>query len=1256
MRFSTVPFAISVCASLFVAGAEFDRVYLASVPRPLPDGKSFVFMWRGDIWRASIDGGTPTQLTRHPAEDHWPCVSPDGREVAFSSMRSDSRQIHVVPVDGGEPQQITHHTEGYRPLAWFPDGQAILAHGVRDHAGQRAGRLLKVFRQPGKADELLFDAYAYDADVSPDGKRILFTREGVALYRRGYRGSKASQIWLYDLTTREFTSVRQDSSGARSPLWKPDGNGFYFLSQEDGCFNLWDYDMATGNATQRTRFTDASVIIPGLSRDGHTMVFRQLFDFYRHDPTAQDAPVPIRLAAPADLPAPGGRRRWYTNAWNNDRDGTVSFTDDGLQICFTAGGDLWVMDTVLKEPRQLTTEAGIHETEATFAPDGNSIVFLRDFGDRVEVWRATRRDVDSYWWQNREFALEPMVTDKTAKHNLSLSPDGTRLSYCVDPGGVIVCNADGAEARQVAESAGRASYDWAPDGKWLVCTLTDSNHSRDVWIVSVDGVRPPYNVSRHPKSDNNARWSPDGRLIAFVGRRENDNPDVCYVYLREADDEETKRDRTLDLALAKMSEGKKNGKNGNDGKTEATSTASDAAGNGKKEAAKAPETVTIDFEGLADRVRRLDLKEADPGHLFWSFDSKALAFHATVGGKRGTYKAVFPDDLKPSLVTEKTGTQARWIEDGSKIVWLVDRIPAHLNNTFPFKAFQHTDIVEYQRLAFRLIWRTMRDRFYDASLNRLDWRAVLQKYEDAAAHAPDRDVFERVVAMLLGELNASHMGFSHDKTSKKEWEEEWSSRNWHVRTGHAGLRFDMSHEGPGLKVTHVIADGPTDRDQSRVNPGDVILKINGETVTRESDLAPLLTGVFPRDDRFLVSDANAHEREVTVRTVSHGEARDLLREEEIRASRKRVGDRSNGTLGYLHIAKMQWADLHKFEREVFSRGTGKDGLVIDVRGNTGGFVADRLLEILCRPMHAVTIPRGGDRGYPADYLGKAVWDKPLVVLCDQDTTSNGEIFCHAIKTLGRGKIVGVPTQGAVIATPDEKILDMGVLRVPERGWFVGNTGQDMELNGCVPDIVLWPQPGELPAGVDHQLDRAVDVLLAEVEDKKRVPPLELTPASRLRVGAGITSSRHCGTAVNSGFWQGAREWAYASDAAILHRTFLLVAPYRFAASGIDAILSRFLSLTFDKHSGCLTSWHAENHHLPPCFSSRRSCRGRSAVGSSVFRLQISRAATSCRGWTGRRPHGNCRRGWTSRSSLPPLVSASGWRCRSAVARERQSCL
>ncbi len=241
------------------------------------------------------------------------------------------------------------------------------------------------------------------------------------------------------------------------------------------------------------------------------------------------------------------------------------------------------------------------------------------------------------------------------------------------------------------------------------------------------------------------------------------------------------------------------------------------------------------------------------------------------------------------------------------------------------------------------------------------------------------------------------------------------------------------------------------------------MQIDDTPVDPNMDLTRVLNGPLARDVHLRVRGADGKERDVSLRPISYKQSQPLLYQAWLEDNRQKVERASKGTLGYLHISVMDAVSFRKFEEQLYAVGAGKDGLVIDVRENGGGNTADHLLTALTQPVHAITVPRGGDAGYPHDRKIYATWSKPIVVLCNQNSFSNAEIFSHAIKTLKRGRLVGVPTAGGVISTGAVPIMDVGVIRMPFRGWFLVNSGEDMELNGAVPDHILWPRPARCRA-------------------------------------------------------------------------------------------------------------------------------------------------------------------------------------------------
>jgi tricorn protease len=293
-------------------------------------------------------------------------------------------------------------------------------------------------------------------------------------------------------------------------------------------------------------------------------------------------------------------------------------------------------------------------------------------------------------------------------------------------------------------------------------------------------------------------------------------------------------------------------------------------------------------------------------------------------------------------------------------------------------------------------------------------------------------------------------------------------------------------------VRDVLPEGPADKVKSRLRAGDIVQSIDGVKVDPDFDLTKVLNGPLDRDIKLdILRRVNGQEQPteltVVIRPISYARIRGMLYDQWIETNRQMVDKLSDGKLGYLHIQAMDESSFLQFEQQLYNVGFGKDGLIIDVRDNGGGSTTDHLLTSLTQPKHAITIPRGGGQGYPHDRMIYATWSKPIVVLCNQNSYSNAEIFCHAIKALGRGKIVGVQTAGGVVSTGVARVTDIGVLRAPFRGWFSIIDGRDMELNGAKPDIIIWPVPGELPAGIDKQLEKGVEVLKEEIAKAPKLP-------------------------------------------------------------------------------------------------------------------------------------------------------------------------
>ncbi|TAE73119.1 MAG: PDZ domain-containing protein [Verrucomicrobia bacterium] len=1078
LLFAALPGSPAVAAS--------GEILMASWPCLSPDGKSLVFEWRDDLWSSPADGGLAKRLTAHPARDSFPMFSPDGNSLYFCSSRAGFMQLFSMPAQGGPATQHSFHSEGASLEDIAPDGTRALVRGLRDEPGFRPERLIEITLPRESPEHYLFNEKGHSARYSPDGSKVLFCREGEQLYRKGYRGPRASSIWLYDLADQNFTALIKEDTEARSPMWLPDGSGFYYVSERDGTLNLWLRKLADGSDQQLTHFTDDGVIRPSIAKDGSRIVFRRGFHLWTWQPggTAKE----LALHQQEDLADTRRELRKITGTVDAD------FSPSGLEIVFAAEGELWTSDTVLREPHRLTQSAA-REDDPIFSPDGKWIYYLKDDGIDRNVWRARRERSGDFWWRAQSIVHEQVTHGREAKQRIALSPDGSRIAYVSGGGNLHVAKADGSDDRMLFACWDAPTFDWSPDSGWLVFAAQDQNFNRDIYIMPADGSRAPFNLSRHPDFEGSPRWSPDGRRISFTGRRLNNEIGLFYVDLKIEEAVRSTRDRRELDAESAMREDPLYRLEESDPDTsdaeEPEAPRENESASTKPQSPSKPRTtksrrtrMRIDFEGLSERIVRLNTRGVEPSRTLWTHDSRALLFQSKNRSNDQVYRIEARQGASMRDEADFRGLPIRMTREGTSF-WIVDRAPARLRKDkltrYPMATRLVRDRVDHQRLWFRSVWRTLRDRFYDPTMNGRDWNAILAKYEDAAAHAPDSPTFDGIIGMMLGELNASHLTFI-----SKVWPRPWENEGAEFQsTRHLGIRFEQKGGKEALTVASVIADSPAATCTPPIRAGDTILRVNGRSVDGSTPLHRFMNGRPDREIELVLRDSKGKEHSHQLSPIDYEEARELAEAQVVIDNRQRVEELSGGRLGYVHIARMFWDEFERFEREIYAAGHGKEGLVIDIRDNGGGFITDHLLTVLCQPRHAVTIPRGGGPGYPQDRKVYASWHKPLVVVCNQNSFSNAEIFAHAIKSLDRGPLVGVPTAGGVISATRERILDAGTLRVPFRGWFSPDSGEDMEMRGAMPDHLVWPEPGQLIAGEDPQLGKSVDVLLKIVDSVKK---------------------------------------------------------------------------------------------------------------------------------------------------------------------------
>jgi tricorn protease len=1064
-----------------LAAAAWSRAAEALLPRhpaPSPDGSRILFSWQGDIWVVPAAGGDARRLTVHPATDRHPLWSRDGRWIAFASTRHGGTDVFVAPSDGSEPpRRLTFASAGDTPLDFTPDGGGVLFASKRSESVLDSSALYTVPIEGG-TPALAQAALGIDAAYSPEGKRLAFVRGRTPWWRHRYRGAANRDLWLRTAEGR-FERLTRFEGDDDHPSWLCD-HLLLFRSEREGRKNLFALDVNAGEARSLTRHEGSDVRFPRASADG-SLVAYEFEDALWTVAPLEGKPRRLSIQVPADLTAnPVERRTSKSGA------GALAVRPDGKVAAFTVHGDVFVVPVVPKDDQEIAkpptarvTATPGREKNLAWSPDGETLLFASDREGSFDLYLARPADEEKGWGDSFEFEIVRLTEEPGEEHSPSFSPDGERIAFLRGRGTLAVAELSGKDRLRkettILDQWARPDYRWSPDGKWIAYSLYDQEYNSEIWIVPADGGEP-YNVSRHPDEDTQPRWSPDGKRLVWRTKRHADTFDIWAVWLTIADHERRAEDW---LRHWNDPGDKKDKKKKDDGEEE------DEEEDKDKKKKELPE-VAIDFDRLWERARSLTDMKGDESRPFVSKDGKTVYFTAAPDGERDLYSVrwdgkelerLTKDGKNPSwMQMDSKGKSIFHIASGGKIARM--KLSGKSGDPIPFEARYEVDRAAEAAAAFDEGWRALGQEFYDPDFHGADWEAARETYRPWALAASHPSDFTDVVRLMLGELNASHTNYSGPRGG-----------GGGESTGYIGALYDPAAGGPGLLVREVLPESPAARIGVELREGERILSVNGTEVGPDTNIYALFVDSSGRRVPIEIEGTGGRARSAVVVPISSWGERRLRYRKWVRSRREMVERLSEGRLGYLHIQGMNIPSFEEFERDLYAAGHGREGLVIDVRSNSGGWTTDYLLAVLEVRRHAHTLPRGGDpsvRAYPQERLRLAAWTKPAIALCNEESFSNAEILAHAFQTLDRGLVVGTRTFGGVISTGGTRLVNGGWIRLPLRGWYIGDTDVLMENNGAVPDIVV-PQPPEQDTltGEDDQLEEAVKALLAGLEADPR---------------------------------------------------------------------------------------------------------------------------------------------------------------------------
>ncbi|TXE15477.1 PDZ domain-containing protein [Psychroserpens burtonensis] len=1053
---------------------------LVNMPSLSPDGQNIAFNYQGDIWTSTMDGKNLKRITVHEAYDTNPMWSHDGASIAFESDRYSNNDIYVVSSQGGLPKRITFHSAPDF-LSDYTKNGTIIFQTRRDFAQVEREFEIHSVNDIGGTPSRLMTSVGFNATLSPNGKFIAFVKGACRIARESYQGAANRDVWLYNIDKDEYTQLTTYDGNDFYPQWSDDST-IYFQSSRSGKYNVHKLNIdgsgkKTGQIESVTFFKDMGIFSFRLSANGKDLVMVQGDKLFVLN-TASSAPKEVKLNISSDYRFDPTEHRTFTDGIDG-----IALSPNGNQSALVIRGELFIRSTDKDNKKTVNISKSSYRDRMPVWFNDSTIIFVSDRDGQNDLYLLRSDDAkESSLLNTLKHKVLRLTETKENEQDPVLSPDGQSIAYNRGRGGLVVAKIDengklSSENVLLNGWASASDVSWSPDSNWLAYSLRDLDFNNEIYIHKADNTQDPVNISMHPKQDEGPIWSGDGKKLMFSSNRNNGDYDVWFTWLNKEDWEKTPQDWEDE----KHKDEKKDKKN---------DTEKDEKDNTSKEAV---EVIVIDFEDIYERQVQVTSSVGGEFGQFISKDGEKI-YYTTGNGSRGDaevdsdlYKISW-DGKDNKAITTNNSRPSNIIADTNGIKFIMTKGSGSLSTlnlsddkleSLSITAKMDVDYFEESNQIFEEAWSAINDGFYDPNFHGQDWGALKKTYKPLAMKASTRIDFQDIFNWMLGQVNASHMGFRVG---------EYRDDLQRDLTGLLGIEVESTSSG-SLEVVTVVANMPADKRTSRIEVGDIITAVSGTELTKNLNFYSLLEGTSNEKIYLEVKRGNT-DLEVVIRPVANN------RNENYRAwvkERKRLTEKfSGGRLGYIHIQGMNWQSFENFERELTAAGLGKEGLVIDVRFNGGGWTTDYLMAVLNVQQHAFTIPRGASENlekdklkfvnnYPfSERLPLASWTKPSVALCNSTSYSNAEIFSHAYKALGIGTLVGEPTFGAVISTGGVRLIDGSFVRMPFRGWYVKENKKNMEFGPAVPDVLVNNNPDDKSKGHDTQLKKAVETLLKQL--------------------------------------------------------------------------------------------------------------------------------------------------------------------------------
>ena len=1063
--FFTISFMLITVTSIFSTENPLWMRY----PAISPNGETIVFSYQGDLYKVNSEGGQARMITSHVAYDFNPVWSEDNKFIAFASDRHGNFDVYVMPLEGGQPKRLTYHSSDEIPTSFTPDGQNILFKSSilddKNNIQFPSGSLPELYQVPvngGRVDQILTTP-AIEARFDSEGKHIIYhDKKGYEnKWRKHHTSSVTRDIWIYNTENNKHKKLTTYKGEDRQPVFDNNENHLFYLSEQfNSNFNICKFPLDDpSDITQLTDFTDHPVRFLSVA-DDNTLCFGYDGEIYtmKENQTPQKVKIDIRSD-------------YKTNPveYETHRNGAteIALSPSGKELAMIIRGDIFVTSSDYETTKRITNTPE-QERSVSFSPDGRKLLYAAERNGSWNIYETemSREEEQQFSLSTKTKEKPILLTDKET-FQPRYSPNGKEIAFLEERTTLKVINSKSGEIRKILDgkynysySDGDQWYRWSPDGKWFLVQYSPQHlFSNDVALIDANGEQKIRNLTKSGYDDNKPKWSLNGKMMLWFtdrkGMRSHGSWGAQYDAYGMFFD--TKAYERFNMSKEEYEIYKENQKD-----------KKDKDGEDKKEVPLDP--INIELQNIEDRTERLTIHSSSLADAVITPDGEKLYYLSKFEDKYDLWVQDFIEektekvaDLKASggnLHIDEKGEHL-FIQTHNKIVKINTK--DHSVKPVTFNAFDEIQKLQEKEYLFEHIWRQVREKFYVKDLHGVDWEFYKKEYKKFLPHITNNYDFAEMLSEMLGELNASHTGarYSPKHDNKDE-------------TASLGIFFDWNYNSTGVKITEILDKSPLKVENTEIQPGHIIEKIDGKEIKSNMNHFRELNHKAGKKVLLTVYNPDTDERwEETIEPVKRRKTGQWLYERWVERMRKKTEELSNGKIGYVHVRSMNDRSFREVYSDLFGKNYHKEAVVIDTRFNGGGWLHNDLAILFNGEKYVDYVPRGQHFGH--DPMNQ--WTKNSILIMSEGNYSDAHGFPYAYSTLDIGKTVGMPVPGTMTAVWWERLQDPTlVFGIPQVG-SKNLDGEYLENEQLEPDIKVRQEYRKVSKGIDQQLQKAVETLM-----------------------------------------------------------------------------------------------------------------------------------------------------------------------------------